>query len=405
MNRDTGNTANLNGEMRSSVRRRWLATVLSVLVTLGLAGSALADMDRITWAALPERVADQLVPVEQLRLADWCEARGDSDPEPATVLQYIENTFYQWEEHEILSDDGEERICIRMIKPERQDLTAEEAQVLLSGSRLFLEAQPSPHGGIVLDANDPEFDAEAFDITVDVDDPIFFEPPLPFDDDPFDGPMLLDRGTRGRDDNGAAPRNPHGEDDRERVTDTTRFPWNTIAYLSIELANGQTARATGTLVGPNMVLTNGHVAYSPSNGGFAASITVSPAQWQTQQDGEILRPYGTKESVRITTNEHYKADVDFDHDYGAVFIDEPFDGINTYIPLVFNVRPGYINIAGYPSAAGSEPRTHARDPHCRRACIRWARRQRRPPVHRCEPGPHLGVDELAAERLRLDRQR
>jgi len=329
--------------MRSSVRRRWPATVLGLLVTLGLAGSALADMDRITWAELPERVADKLVPVEQLRLADWSEARGAADPEPVTVLQYIENTFYRWEEHKVATDDGEIRLSIRMIQPQALDLTVEEAQVLLSGSQLYLDGLASTREEEILDPDDPAFDGDDNDIYTDeepgADDPTI-EPDGMFDEDP-DGQQ-------------GAARQVHGADDRVRVGDTTAFPHRTISYISTEFPNGATYRGTGTVVGPYMVLTNGHVVYNADRGGFVAKLSVSPGQWQTSQGADVHRPYGTKDSARVETNQLYTQTRQFENDYAAALMPEPFDGINTYVPLYFNVSPSFINFAGYPKEVQSE---------------------------------------------------
>ncbi len=331
------------GSVRGWASRRLPAAALSLVITLGLAGSAMAGMDRITWAELPERVADQLVPADQLRLADWSEARGASDPQPAIVLQYIENTFYQWEEHKMPANDGEMRVSIRMIRPQALDLTIEEAQVLLSGSRLYLDGLASTRQAQTLDPDDPEFDADDDDIYTD-GDPGAFDPTI----DP-DG--LFDEGPDGDE---AVARQVNGADNRQRVGDTTAFPYRTISYMRSEYPNGVVARGTGTVVGPYMVLTNGHVVYNTDRGGFAESVSVSPGQWQTAQGEDVNRPYGSKNATRLETNSRYTQTRQFGDDYAAALLPEPFDGINTYIPLVFNVSPSFINLAGYPKEVQSE---------------------------------------------------
>jgi glutamyl endopeptidase len=83
-----------------------------------------------------------------------------------------------------------------------------------------------------------------------------------------------------------------GNDDRERVPDTTAFPWRTVCKLIVTFSNGQKFAGTGTMVGRKHVLTAGHTIYSHANGGWPTMVEVIPGL-----DGSYMpfgKVYGTK---------------------------------------------------------------------------------------------------------------
>lgn len=67
-----------------------------------------------------------------------------------------------------------------------------------------------------------------------------------------------------------------GEDQRERVVDTTAFPWRAVCKLFVTFPNGETLAGTGTLVGRKHVLTAGHTIYSQARGGWPTQVEVVP---------------------------------------------------------------------------------------------------------------------------------
>ena len=60
--------------------------VILVLVVASLTNVASAQIESITWQDLPERVADKLLPLDELPLVD-CPAGIEEAPEARTVLQ------------------------------------------------------------------------------------------------------------------------------------------------------------------------------------------------------------------------------------------------------------------------------------------------------------------------------
>jgi glutamyl endopeptidase len=69
-----------------------------------------------------------------------------------------------------------------------------------------------------------------------------------------------------------------GDDTRDRVTDTTRWPYSTVCKLRIRFPNKTKRRGgSGVLIGNKYVLTAGHNAYARKFGGYATDIEVIPA--------------------------------------------------------------------------------------------------------------------------------
>ncbi len=61
------------------------------------------------------------------------------------------------------------------------------------------------------------------------------------------------------------------------VTNTNAYPWRAAVSIYVRWSNGAITRGTGTMVGPNDVLTAAHVVYSPARGS-PVSIRVIPGQ-------------------------------------------------------------------------------------------------------------------------------
>ncbi|MBA7551790.1 hypothetical protein ES705_44339 [subsurface metagenome] len=66
-----------------------------------------------------------------------------------------------------------------------------------------------------------------------------------------------------------------GEDNRERITPTTDYPWSSIVRLYITWG-ADSFIGSGVLIDKNHVLTAGHCVYSHSHGGWADNIKIIP---------------------------------------------------------------------------------------------------------------------------------
>ena len=162
-----------------------------------------------------------------------------------------------------------------------------------------------------------------------------------------------------------------GTDDRVRVTDTQTYPWNTVGFIGNTYPSGNSYRGSGAIVTPYMVLTAGHMVYNwDTEGGYASEIVFFPGQTQMVEGGARIRPYGQFTAAYRETNSNYidalktnPAD-QFRYDYAAVFFNTSFAGVglNTYMPLVFDIAPpigDIINLAGYPGSVQGETNSQA----------------------------------------------
>jgi VWFA-related protein len=324
-----------------------------------------AQLQQVAWEDLPERLAGRLIPIEELGVSDCPKDLAQRDPD-RRVLQYIENVLYAWEEYDLRAS---RTFCIVLQQPLSKALSPGEAQVLLSASGLWMEQQ-----GVIsteaeiLDPSDPRLQGAADDWVAPAE--------------PSKGatPEGLDRGITGWDSplekSGASEGEGEGRrrvkavssrgvtgksviggrDGRQRITATQSFPFNVISYLSFNTSRGG-SRATGFLVSPYMVLTNGHVIWDEDAGQFVTDLEIAPGQTQASTGGRVERPHGTRRAVRFATNAGWVETHRIEFDYSAAFFDTPFSGISTFMPLVFDAAPGrggIVNVAGFPKEIGND---------------------------------------------------
>ena len=144
-------------------------------------------------------------------------------------------------------------------------------------------------------------------------------------------------------------------DNRTIIADyeAVSYPFNTVGFLEINFPSHK-MRGTGFIVGPYTVLTNAHNIYSTNFGGWYQTIRFSPGQYEKEYPN-VIKPFSTYSPIRAETNEKY---IQYDskgdrtnsvmYDYAALFFDQRFDGITTFIPLEFNYYPDAVSLFGYP---------------------------------------------------------
>jgi V8-like Glu-specific endopeptidase len=285
------------------------------------------------------------------------------------VLQYIDGVFHKWEEYDL---DKQGPFCIFLRKPEQRRLSVGEAKTLLENSARWREQGPPPGISQTLEPDDPRLQGKPVEPRRPDQYLIDNGPASPGPDKP------APTGYPGKEPRSGVqperlslpkPENVVGTDDRVRVTDTQSYPWNTIGYIGNRYPSGNAYRGTGAIVAPYMVLTGAHMVYSLNDGGYVNELNFSPGQKQTSAGGAVTRPYGQFTATSWVTNQNYidalKTTVDeFKYDYGAVFFSTPFTGVglNTYMPLVFDITPSLgdiINLAGYPGSVQGETNSQA----------------------------------------------
>ena len=118
--------------------------VLSLILIISLQSALFAgSREVVKWSELGDHLAEKSVVIESMPVFD-CPVCIDSDSAEHLVCQVIENTFYKWKEYEFFTAAGETRLAIEMIKPEARFLSAEEAQLLLNGSKLWERQESAP---------------------------------------------------------------------------------------------------------------------------------------------------------------------------------------------------------------------------------------------------------------------
>ncbi|WP_395375251.1 trypsin-like serine peptidase [Marinicella sp. W31] len=145
-------------------------------------------------------------------------------------------------------------------------------------------------------------------------------------------------------------------DDRIDINNPARFPFNTIATVRFDsdCAADYKSWGTGTLVGPHMLLTAGHVVYNRNAGMKNQTCNyIQPGAYHDASTGDIVHPYGerTISDTKYKKTNNKWADQSYTPkrgvDYGAIRIVCPFEDINTYMPMVFDLNPTFINTSGY----------------------------------------------------------
>ena len=141
----------------------------------------------------------------------------------------------------------------------------------------------------------------------------------------------------------------HGTDDRVKITNTGSYPWRAHASLRITAADDSLWIGTGWFVGPNLLVTAGHVVYINNSGvpgrdGWVKRMVVMPGR-----NGATL-PYGSVTSASFWTVNGWAGSGNAEYDYGAIVLNQPLGSLTGWFgfgnwPNLDGVRG---NISGYP---------------------------------------------------------
>ena len=105
-----------------------------------------------------------------------------------------------------------------------------------------------------------------------------------------------------------------GSDERERITETSVYPFSTIAFLELEDAAGEVfGSCTGTFIGPDALLTAGHCLWDADFGDWGAThIRVVPAK-----DGDF-EPFGSQYASDWWVPDFYAVSGSSEWDWGVI---------------------------------------------------------------------------------------
>lgn len=250
-----------------------------------------------------------------------------------TVMQVIDNRFHQWHEYE---DSSANNLFIYMLDPYRKALSAEEARALLAASR--------------------EWENQAFINLHQVKPTLQSAASFTDSEMKVNLPASITGST-----NQSTLQRTSLTDNRTSVdgSKAIAYPFNTIGFLTVNFS-ADYMRGTGFLVSPYTVLTNAHNVFFTARGGWFQSITFAPGQYETETLQQV-NPYSILSPVNAITNEKYlyyeklnDTDRSVKYDYAALFFEETFTGITTFMPLEFNHIPDRISLVGYPGVVHSK---------------------------------------------------
>lgn len=333
--------------------RLWPIVLVSILSLATLVTAA--PLPGVAWRELGQHLERKQIPLEDLPVTGCPRNVGERQPE-RLVAQWIENTFYLWQEYDIATAT-DTNICVVMLKPQPQQLTAAEARTLLTASTLWRQLPPAPKYEETLEPSDPDFIhpiPEPLPFVTDEDLALVRDPGVPESEvtrpaGPAGGPDSVRPSPRSEE-----TRDVLGADDRARVTNTKAYPWYLMSYLESKRGDNY-YRGSGCAVTPYMILTCAHNVYNQQSETWTSSMKIVPGQRQYSHGGTIYRPWGTRWAAWFRCNSPYTSGGSWPYDYAAVHFEDPFWSVATYLPVEFDTQlpqGDVLNMSGYPSNAG-----------------------------------------------------
>jgi glutamyl endopeptidase len=142
------------------------------------------------------------------------------------------------------------------------------------------------------------------------------------------------------------PQVVHGNDDRQIVADTTRYPASAVAQLTVTASDGEIGFATGCFIRPHVLLTAAHAIHVPSGpaAGRVREMLVIPGR-----DGDN-RPFGDTTTSNFYVPDGWVQTQLPQFDYGLVFV-TPFANVGVFHPVVVSdakMANLSVLISGYP---------------------------------------------------------
>ncbi|HDS15532.1 MAG TPA: hypothetical protein ENN66_02755 [Proteobacteria bacterium] len=286
------------------MKNRLLHVLAGKLVVGGLLffhvtwGWAAALPEAVPWPQLGVRLAEKRVAMLDLPVIDCPLGLADEKPDHL-VIQVIENTLYEWKEYEFFTADGEVRLALEMIRPEARRLRADEAQILLNASRL-----------VEID-NDYAQGAQA--------------------ESQFSRTGII------------------GQDDLIKVTDTTGFPWHTIAFIdAFWEPTAEWYSYSGFMISPYAVVTTAWALYDFDVKTWYRNFVVIPGAYYNQGEQRTEAPFGRISNCNKAVSSAFHDTGKSEYSYGVLLLKERFPGIDTFMALEFDYEPTRLNYAGYP---------------------------------------------------------
>lgn len=137
-----------------------------------------------------------------------------------------------------------------------------------------------------------------------------------------------------------------GSENRQLVTNTQVGPYISTCYIEANWGNNS-YRGSGFIIGPNAVVTSGHVIYNSSLGGWPSSCKVWPAR-----DGD--NKYYESYAIAYEAGGNYVNNNDNQDDWGIITLADNLGDKTGWLGLRWqsNDYSGTVTLQGYPKEIG-----------------------------------------------------
>ena len=142
-----------------------------------------------------------------------------------------------------------------------------------------------------------------------------------------------------------------GVDDRILVPDSalTTRPFSAVVQVTAYFPNGSAYTGSGAMIGPDDLLTAGHLVYSDDDGGWATRVIATPAM------GGTSAPFGSAVDENIFSVNGWVNYEDFRWDYAYVDLDENIGYQTGWFDMKSTGETGtFLESLGYPGDHGSD---------------------------------------------------
>jgi len=150
-----------------------------------------------------------------------------------------------------------------------------------------------------------------------------------------------------------------GGDDRA-IYNNQVFPGRTVVKLYIEAADGETFIGSGSMIDNFHVLTAGHCAFLPDNGGWAANIEILPGMDIADNPYD---PYGHAWVTNMRSYTGWTVSESSQHDWAVLTLDRNIGMYTGWMGRTTagsssSIYTGTMNVAGYPGDLDSGERLY-----------------------------------------------
>lgn len=141
----------------------------------------------------------------------------------------------------------------------------------------------------------------------------------------------------------ATPESVIGTDNRTRVTSTTTYPWRAMAHITFTAHAGGSYICSGSMYGPNMILTAGHCVHDGT--GWNSNFRVYPGKNGTSN------PYGSCGWTTVYSVLGWTRDRNSNYDYAALKLNCSIGNTTGWLGLHWQsatLTGTSVRISGYP---------------------------------------------------------